>query len=40
MTINFGDAWESADVLGTNMVEVEMMSQLVKKVLKDYTIQI
>ena len=40
MVINFGDAWESYDVLGNNMVEVEMMSQLVKKVLKDYTIQI
>ena len=40
MNMNFGEAWEHYDVLGTCLVEVEQMSSFMKKVLKDYTISI
>ena len=40
MNMNFGEAWEHYDVLGTGLVEVEQMSSFMKRVLKDYTISI
>lgn len=36
----FGEIWDTYDVLGNDMVEVEQMSSFYKKLLKDFTINI
>jgi hypothetical protein len=37
---NFGDAWDHYDVLGNGLIEIEQMSSFMKRVLKDFTINI
>ena len=40
MMMNFGEVWDSYDILGTGLVEVEQMSSFYKKVLHDFKIAI
>ena len=40
MNFNFGEVWDSYDVLQAGQIEVEQMSSFYKKLLKDFTISI